>query len=383
MEMRGAMRIVYVLTSLGMGGAERQVLALAERMAGRGHVVSLMVLRPRLAEEWPTPIDVFRLKMRRTPQSVLAGLVRGRQFLKGFRPDVVHSHSFHANFIARLLKVCIPSAVVVSTIHNVYEGGWKRMLAYRLTDRLSCCTTAVSAAAAGRFVGLKAVAQGKCVVVANGIDIGEFAPSAERRAEMRSQMGVNGEFIWLTAGRIVAAKDYPNLLRAFAGLRRDRFNTQLWIAGARDGKEFVKCRDMAEGLGLGDAVRWLGLRRDMPALLDAADAFVLGSAWEGMPLALGEAMVMEKPVIATDVGGVRELLGDAGSIVAAGDSGALAEAMKALMDRKPEEVGALGKIARERILNNFSMDAKANEWEALYVSLLQTSRPPASQTRWG
>ena len=127
MEMRGAMRIVYVLTSLGMGGAERQVLALAERMAARGHVVSLMVLRPRLAEEWPTPIDVFRLEMRRTPQSVLAGLVRGRQFLKGFRPDVVHSHSFHANFIARLLKVCIPSAVVVSTIHNVYEGGWKRI----------------------------------------------------------------------------------------------------------------------------------------------------------------------------------------------------------------------------------------------------------------
>ena len=67
-------------------------------------------------------------------------------------------------------------------------------------------------------------------------------------------------------------------------------------------------------------MRWLGLRRDMPALLDAADGFVSGSAWEGMPLAVGEAMVMEKPIVATDVGGVRELVGDAGAIVEAKDS---------------------------------------------------------------
>jgi glycosyltransferase involved in cell wall biosynthesis len=63
---------------------------------------------------------------------------------------------------------------------------------------------------------------------------------------------------------------------------------------------------------LGNSVRWLGLRRDMPALLDAADGFVLSSAWEGMPLAVGEAMAMEKSVVATDVGGVRELMGDTG-----------------------------------------------------------------------
>jgi hypothetical protein len=84
-------------------------------------------------------------------------------------------------------------------------------------------------------------------------------------------------------------------------------------------------------LELRDSVRWLGLRRDMPALLDAADAFVSGSAWEGMPLAVGEAMAMEKPVVATDVGGVRELVGDAGLVVPAKDSGALADAMQATM----------------------------------------------------
>ena len=74
-------------------------------------------------------------------------------------------------------------------------------------------------------------------------------------------------------------------------------------------------RNLAEVLGVSGFVRWLGLRDDMPSLLDGADAFVLSSAWEGMPLVVGEAMAMEKPVVATDVGGVRELVGDAGVVI--------------------------------------------------------------------
>ena len=114
----------------------------------------------------------------------------------------------------------------------------------------------------------------------------------------------------------------------------------------------------------------LGLRRDVAAVLDAADGFVLSSAWEGMPLALGEAMAMEKPVVATDVGGVRELLGDCGVIVPARNATALADAMLAVMRQSLEERAAMGRAARQRIVKNFSMDAKADEWEALYRSVL-------------
>jgi glycosyltransferase involved in cell wall biosynthesis len=124
-------------------------------------------------------------------------------------------------------------------------------------------------------------------------------------------------------------------------------------------------------LELGASVFWLGLRRDMPALLDAADGFVLASAWEGMPLAVGEAMAMEKPVVATDVGGVRELLGETGAIVPAKSPEALAEAMVELMRSTLEERHALGHAARERIATHFSIDAKADEWEALYRTIAQ------------
>jgi glycosyltransferase involved in cell wall biosynthesis len=367
------MRIVYVLTSLGMGGAERLVLALASRMAERGHTVQLLVLRPPVAEQWPTALPVVHLGMRRTPLSVLGGLAQASRTLREFHPDLLHSHSFHSNIVARLLKILVPSTVVLSTVHNVYEGGWQRMLAYRLTDGLSRQTTAVSHAAADRFVRLKAVPGRKCAVLTNGIDTAEFAPDADRRARARAQMVVTHEFIWLTAGRMVPAKDFPNLLRAFALVRAARPAAQLWIAGEATGEKLNPVTHFIIGgpKGQMDQVRILGLRRDLPALLDAADGFVLASAWEGMPLALGEAMAMEKPVAATDVGGVRELVGDAGMIVPAKDSNALAAAMLSIMQMPAEGRRTLGRAARVRIQSQFSMDTRVDDWEALYTALLQ------------
>jgi glycosyltransferase involved in cell wall biosynthesis len=387
------MRIVYVLTSLGIGGAERQVLALGERMAQRGHTVVLLVLRPQLDEEWPTRLDVFHLNMRKTPLSVLQSMKRGRRFLREFRPDIVHSHGFHGNLIARLFRQYAASPQPISTIHNVYEGGWARMMTYRFTDRLSALTTAVSQAAAERFVRLNAVPARKCIVVSNGIDTSEFAADFERATRTRNEIGVKDEFLWLAAGRIVPAKDYPNLIRAFAQVRSQQSSERfgdgsllsgresvcaepgkgalLWIAGEGPQDEIARLRSFASDLSLEDPVKFLGLRRDLPALLDAADGFVLGSAWEGMPLAVGEAMAMEKPVVATDVGGTRELIGEAGVLVPAKNANALAETMLRVMRMSPDDRAEMGRRARTRICQHFSLDAKADEWQALYSRVLR------------
>ncbi len=372
------MRIVTVLTSLGVGGAEKQALAVAERMAERGHAVSLVVLRPHLPDEWPTGLPLVHLDIHKNPASAAAGFQRGRKFLRAFLPDVVHSHSFHANVLARLLAIGVPRAEVVSTVHNVYEGGWMRMMAYRLTDGLSRRTVTVSEAAAKRFIRLKAIPRHKCLVRPNGIDTAEFAPDAERRASTREARGAGSGFVWLSAGRMVPAKDFPNLIRAFQQARKEAPDAELWIAGApADAKEVVSANGvvrhyfaMAGEKGFHEHVRWLGLRRDMPALLDAADGFVLASAWEGMPLVVGEAMAMENSVVATDVGGVRELVGDAGTLVPAQDPEALTEAMLATMRRSSEDRARMGRAARERIVHQFSMDAAADRWEELYRELL-------------
>lgn len=374
------MRIVYLLSSLGVGGAEKQALAIADRMAARGHTVRLLVLMPLLTAEWPTATPTLHLNVRKTPWSLLAGLKRGRAFLRDFRPDLVHSHGFHSNIVARLLRLVSGRFTVLSTVHNVYEGGWHRMLAYRLTDSLSSHTVAVSQAAADRFIRLGAVRRRKCSVILNGIDIHEFAPDRASGARIRAEIGVSDakeetEFVWLAVGRLVPNKDYPNLLRAFAEARAGRADARLWIAGDAALGQIAALQQIVRELEIRDSVRWLGLRRDIPALLNAADAFVSGSAWEGMPLAVGEAMATAKPVVATDVGGVRELVGDTGVIVPAKDSAALADAMIETMRQSREALAATGRAARQRIVDHFSMDATADTWEKLYGSLIEKDHP--------
>jgi glycosyltransferase involved in cell wall biosynthesis len=373
------MRIAFVLNTLGMGGAERQVLAIAERMRRRGHSVILLILRPPLAEQWPTDLPVVHLQMVKSAGSFLAALANGRRFIREFHPQILHGHSFHANIMVRALNLLSSGTTAVSTVHNVYEGGWTRMLAYRLTNRLSRCTTVVSQVAADRFVRLKAISKSRCVVLTNGIDWAEFSPDPLRRARAREQMGVSGdEFVWLSAGRVADAKDYPNLLRAFAQLWAVHPNARLWVAGASTPEQLRELTKMAALRGVETVVRWLGLRRDMPALMDAADAFVLSSAWEGMPLVVGEAMAMEKLVVATDVGGVRELVGDAGLIVPAKNANALSAGLQQTMALSEDARCQLGRAARARIMEQFNIERKADEWEALYSTVLGLRDLPRS-----
>ena len=365
------MRIVYVLTTLAIGGAERQVLAIAGRMAARGHTVALLVLKPQAPEDCEKALDTLHLDIDKSARSTIAGMRRGVAFLRAFRPDVIHSHNFHGNMLARLMRLFCRQAKLIATIHNVYEGGRARMLAYRLSRRLADQTTAVSAAVAERFIRLRAVEPERCVIVTNGTETEAFVPDAKRRVATRAEIGADDEFIWLTVGRITAAKDLPNLLRAFAEVHGKQPHTQLWIAGGAERESAVPLNYFA-GMppSARDRMRQLGLRHDVPALLDAADGLVLASAWEGMPMAVGEAMAMGKPVVATDVGGVRELVGDAGVLVPAKDSQALAAAMLGVMEQTAPARADIGQAARQRILDYFDMEAKADAWEAMYRSLL-------------
>ncbi len=367
------MRIIYGLTSLGMGGAERQALDLAERMRRRGHSVALMVLRPPLPEQWPTTLSVTHLNMRKNPVSFLQGFARGRALLREFRPNLVHSHSFHANMVARILHRSTPKIPVVSTIHNVYEGGWLRMLAYRFTDPFSVGTTAVSQAAADRFIRVGAVPRNKCTVIQNGIDAHQFSPDLERRNRVRTELDLRGCFVWLAAGRVVPAKDYPNLLRAFAQVAKAHSHARLWITGPATATEEQWLRSHIASLGVSGSVKILGLRRDMPSLFDAADGFVQASAWEGMPLAIGEAMAMEKPVAATDVGGACELAGDTALLVPAKNSVALAGAMIHIMGLSSPLLEGMGRFARTRINEHFNIETKADEWEIFYRQIAMSS----------
>uniref|UniRef100_E6PYX7 Glycosyltransferase subfamily 4-like N-terminal domain-containing protein n=1 Tax=mine drainage metagenome TaxID=410659 RepID=E6PYX7_9ZZZZ len=146
------MRIAYIVTTLGIGGAEKQTIQIAERMHARGHVVVLLVLRGPCDQEWETRLPVMCLNLSKNILQVLCGLRFARSFLSVYGADIVHSHTFPANLFARFLRASGSTARVINTIHNVREGNWLRSILYRATNRWLTSSTAVSEAVRESYV---------------------------------------------------------------------------------------------------------------------------------------------------------------------------------------------------------------------------------------
>ncbi|MER3555718.1 MAG: glycosyl transferase family 1 [Meiothermus sp.] len=363
--------VVFLITALGLGGAETQVVRLASGLKARGWQVSAVTMVPKghNAEALERlGVRVFSLDMRRSlpdPRAVMA-LAR---LLRQEKPTVLHAHMVHANLLARFVRLFAPVPVVVSTAHNIDEGGRWRELAYRLTDPLSNLTTQVSEAGLERYVRIGATPAHKIRFVPNGINTAEFRPDPAARQRLRDELGLGGDFVWLAAGRLTEAKDYPNMFHAFKkALETDR-NSMLLIGGT--GELMESLQTLAQELGLAGRVRFLGLRKDMAQVMNAADGFVLSSAWEGLPMVLLEASASGLPMVATDVGGNREVVhqGQTGFLVPPRDSAALAGAMTKLMALPPLQRREMGERAREFVGERYSLEAVLSQWESIYREL--------------
>ncbi|GAA6756948.1 glycosyltransferase [Thermus thalpophilus] len=304
----GNMRLLKVTTGLAQGGAENQLVQLAIRLRQRGWEVVVVSMLPPAAYAdvlKEAGVYVHSLNMVRgcpDPRGVskLAGIIRH------FGPHVIHSHMVHANLLARITRLLAPVPVLISTVHNTLEIGRffkneaSTHLAYRLTDRLADATTFVSQNSMRRFLQRKAVRPEKATYIPNGVDTQRFAPRVATRQVKRRELALEeGEFVWLAVGRLEEAKDYPTLLEAFSLLVNDLLvNEQrvtLLIVG-QGSLEGVLRRLIAKHR-LEDKVFLLGSRSDVPELMNMADAYVMSSAWEGMPMVLLEAHASGLPVV--------------------------------------------------------------------------------------
>jgi glycosyltransferase involved in cell wall biosynthesis len=373
------MRVLFLSTSMGMGGADKQLLSAAQEIRSRGHevlIVSLTPLGPMGLEARSIGIPTESLGMRRgfaDPR----GLVRLVRLVRAWRPDVLHSHMVHANIMARALRLFVRVPAMVSTIHNIYEGGRLRMAAYRLTNRLVDQMTIVSQAAADRFVTEGIVPKELLRVIPNGVDTDRFrnVPASARESWRRS-LGVEQEFVWLAIGRFEIAKDYPNMLRGFVRVRERHLGAVLLLVG--QGSLQGETEALAQAPGLGGAVRFLGVRHDIPELMSAADGYVLSSAWEGMPMVLLEAAAAGLPIVATMVGGNHEVVsdGESGFLVPPRDHDALGSAMLRLMGLSAAQRRAMGERGREHVRTRYGVGQVAERWESLYREVLARKGPP-------
>jgi glycosyltransferase involved in cell wall biosynthesis len=363
------MRILFLSTSMGMGGADSQLLAAAQGLRERDHevrIVSLTALGPMGLRAQELGLTTESLDMARGVPDP-RGLFRLVRLVRSWRPDVLHSHMVHANLMARALRLVTPVPVLVSTIHNIYEGGPLWMAAYRLTNRLVDGMTIISETAADRFIREGIIPGDLLRVIPNGVDPEPFrAVSGAERDDMRRRLDLRQEFAWLAVGRFETAKDYPNMLQAFAAVRERHPAVVLLLVGRGSLQRDTEA--LAQRLGLGNAVRFLGVRDDVPALVSAADAYVMSSAWEGMPMVLLEAAAGGLPVVTTRVGGNHEAVldGATGFLAPARDSGALASAMSRLMVLPAAERREMGERGREHVRANHGLTRVVERWEALY-----------------
>ncbi|MFP5204627.1 MAG: glycosyltransferase [Acidobacteriota bacterium] len=361
-----------------IGGAERQVLVLAKGLRRRGWRISMVVLSGSgaaasgLAE---SGIAWHSLGMRKG-LAAPRGWLRFHRWLRGERPDIVHAHLPHAAWLARWSRLAAPIPVLVDTLHSSWTGGLGRRLGYRLSRQFPDCVTAVSHAAASAHFQARMIAAGRLAVVPNAVDGTEWHPDPSARAGLRCKLGLGGAFAFLAAGRLESVKNYPNLLDAMTGVKQP---TRLLIAG--EGSRREELTALAARLGLSDRVRFLGFQPDLRPWMQAADAFVLASRWEGLPVALLEAAACALPAIATDVPGSREAIveGETGWLVPSGDPEALAEAMNRLAGTSLQRREEMGQSARCFAVARFGLETVLDRWEALYDGLLAGTRPAISR----
>ena len=365
--------LAFLSTGLAQGGAETQLTSIAAALHARGwEILVISMLPPQYfhTELVSQGIEVKSLDMRRGVPDLRA-IPRTISMLRERKPIALISFMFHANMLAQIAGRIAGVPIVVTSIRTENFGGFYRERIESLIGMFSEVITTNSALVAERLVKRHVVSTNRVRVIPNGIIVSRYRQSADPRQVLRTELGIHSEdFLWLAVGRLEAAKDYPTMLNAFRRAISVK-PSYLLIAGQGPLLEQLNC--LRHLLGIEDRVRFLGLRNDVPALLSAADGFLLSSAWEGLPNCVMEASAAGLPVVATRVGGTPELIEDgvSGFLTRPQDSKALSRSMLRLMALGEQERRLMGERARKHIEMHYGLATAVNLWEDLIVQLVR------------
>lgn len=378
--------VVHILFRLDVGGLEQLLVALIRGLPAatyRHAVVCVADYDPAFRQRLPQEIPVYALN--RKGRRGLDALGRLYRLLRQLRPDIVHTCN-----LAGL--ECQPVAAMTGVPVRVHaEHGWDvadldgthrghRWLRRALSPWVHRHVT-VSAHLAAYLTQRVGIPRARVLHIPNGVDVHAFRPEPVSA----SPAGGQGEaaerpFVIGTVGRLTAVKDQATLLEAFARLRPlvpEQARGRLRLAVIGSGPLAERLATLARGLGIAGQVRFAGNRWDIAEQLRRLDVFALPSLAEGIPVTVLEAMACARPVVASRVGGVPEVVVDGvtGTLVPAGDPQALAEALRAYV-AEPGLGPRHGAAGRERVVAGFSLERMVSDYQALYEALLERARRP-------
>lgn len=381
-------RVLRVIGRLNMGGPAHQAALLSGRRFFADRYETLLVygslpegeasLADLSHEEGATMRYLPDLRQAVRPASDAMALAKLVRIVRRFRPHVVHTHTAKAGFIGRQAALAVrPRPAIVHTFHgHVLEGyfGPAKARLYleleRALARVSDCLVGVSQATVDDLVRLGVAPRERFRVLPLGLDLQPLAEiDTGLRSVARGELGIDsGDVLLIFVGRMAPIKRLDVLLRAVAGARLDDPRIRLALVG--DGEERLGLERLARELSIERDVLFLGYRRELRPLFSAADVAVLSSDNEGTPVSLIEAGAAGLPAVATDAGGVREVVGEeAGIVVPRGDTEALAAGMTRLAG-DADERERRGRAAQERVVERYGAERLLGDIDALYVELL-------------
>jgi glycosyltransferase involved in cell wall biosynthesis len=360
------LKILFIARQLNIGGAERQLVTLANELAARGHdvVIASFYSGGALSEK----LDSRRVRLvsleKRSRWDLLSLCENTLRVVRQERPAVVHGWMYTQNLMATVARIFNPQVklfwcVRCSDLNTVMD--WMEKIADRLQCKLSRFADCI---VVNSLAGLEhAVSEGlprnKMLFIPNGIDTSVFYPDEAARERVRVEWGVgNSEKLIGNVARFDPIKNHPLFLKAATRIAAERPDVRFVCVGHGKASYLAELQDLTRSLGIEAKVRWIQAQPDVRGVYNALDVFCSSSLSEGFPNVIGEAMACGRRCVVTDVGDSKLVAGDTGVVVPSNDVEALATGLRQELDRS-----SFNFRARQRILENFSVTQLGDQTE--------------------
>ena len=354
-------KIIHIITSLNFGGAEIMLLDLARGFSSEFFEIKVatVVRGGALVNDFINvgiPTHVFE-KKGKIGLGVIWKLWR---FLRHEKPDIVHTHLFGGDTWGRIAAILARVPVIVSTEHNTnFDEGWTKRKVKKFLSHFTKKIVAVSEAVKNYSVSRDRIKAKKMTVIENGINLDKFSSIMEKEFGDPPVIGV--------VGRLEEQKGHKYLFEALNLIKTIPWT--LWVVG--DGSKKVELERLAKDLNLRERIIFLGARKNIPEILSGVDIFSFPSLWEGLGLAVLEAAAAGKPIVASRVGGIPEIIsdGETGILVEPKNVKSLADGLERVLLGKVD-AREMGERAREMVKEKFGAEKMVKLYENLYKELI-------------
>lgn len=377
--------IIHLITGLNTGGAEMMLYKILSRMDREQFNSIVISLRDKgtlgnRIEQLGIPVYSMNMVL---DLSLIKKIRKLIYTVRKIQPDLIQGWMYHGNLIAQLIVLLMfkRSPVLWNIRGSHYNVGEEKFLTAiiiwfgAILSRFPVKIINNSITSAVEHEKKLGYCSQNRVIIPNGFDTDLFVPKSKVKNELRNELGLTENVLLIGwVGRFHSVKDHINFLRAAKLLLDNDSNIHFVMVGKNLDYHNNELKQQIGKLEITKNVHLLGERRDMEKIIAGFDILVSSSYVEGFPNVVGEAMSCEVPCVVTNVGDSAWVVGDTGRVVPPKNSEALAGAIKELLDIDTSERQTLGMKARERIINNFSLDTIVTQYENLYKSVLKREK---------